>query len=334
MAKLTAIDSVNTLERKPQHRCERSPVLPLMESARKAWENSPSLPEQNSPAGPGSGIQPPSGVGTSTGVNYSSFGGVSMPPMPVASVAPSGSLPGNHIPPLYLESHMFAGQARLVQQTIPQQQGYQQAAAAQQIPMSLHTSLQAQAQLSMRGGLPVSQSQEMYSSMPPFRSQVYMHPSLSQPSAMVLASSTGLKPQYSPFPGMPTLEMVKTQPASPYQTLSGSQQLVYESQLSQAAGMGASQMMDSPLTQLTMPMAGSPLGMPRYSSGQQPMLLPQPIQIPQGQNMPVGAPRRMQPSVLTSRESSQMEMKGFHFTEGKQSMQTAASVQAQHSYRR
>ncbi|XP_071981700.1 protein PRRC2B isoform X4 [Engystomops pustulosus] len=302
-----------------------------MESARKAWENSPSLPEQNSPAGPGSGIQPPSSAGTSTGVNYSSFGGVSMPPMPVASVAPSASMPGNHIPPLYLESHMFAGQPRLVQQTIPQQQGYQQAAAAQQIPLSLHTSLQAQAQLSMRGGLPVSQSQEMYSSMQPFRSQVYMHPSLSQPSAMVLTSGTGLKPQYSPFPGMQPLEMVKTQAASPYQPLGGSQQLVYESQLNQAAGMGASQMMDSPLTQLTMPMAGSQLGMPRYSSGQQPMLLPQSIQIPQGQNMPVGAPRRMQPSVLTaSRESSQMEMKGFHFTEGKQ---TASSVQAQHSYR-
>lgn len=305
-----------------------------MESARKAWENSPSLPEQSSPAAPGSGIQPPSSGSTSTGVNYSSFGGVSMPPMPVASVAPSASLPGSHITPLYLESHMFPGQPRLVQQTIPQQQGYQQAAAAQQIPISLHTSLQAQAQLSMRGGLPVSQSQEMYNSMQPFRSQVYMHPSLSQPSAMVLASGTGLKPQYSPFPGMQPLEMVKTQPASPYQPMSGSQQLVYESQLNQAAGIGTSQMIDSPLTQLTMPMAGSQLQMPRYSSGQQPLLLPQSIQLPQGQNLPVGAPRRMQPSVLTTgRESSQMEMKGYHFADGKQGMQTAASVQAQHSYR-
>lgn len=44
-----------------------------------------------------------------------------------------------------------------------------QAAAAQQIPISLHTSLQAQAQLGLRGGLPVSQSQEMYSSIQPFR---------------------------------------------------------------------------------------------------------------------------------------------------------------------
>lgn len=69
-------------------------LLPKMESARKAWENSPSLPEQSSPGGAGSGIQPPSSVGASNGVNYSSFGGVSMPPMPVASVAPSASMPG------------------------------------------------------------------------------------------------------------------------------------------------------------------------------------------------------------------------------------------------
>lgn len=79
-----------------------------------------------------------------------------------------------------------------------------------------------------------------------------MHPSLSQPSAMVLASGTGLKPQYSPFPGMQPLEMVKTQPASPYQPMSGSQQLVYESQLNQAAGIGTSQMIDSPLTQVNL----------------------------------------------------------------------------------
>ncbi|KAG8429784.1 hypothetical protein GDO86_019225 [Hymenochirus boettgeri] len=298
-----------------------------MESARKAWENSPSLPEQNSPACPGSVIQPPSSVGASTGINYSSFGGVSMPPMPVASVAPSASIPGNHITPLYLDGHVFTNQPRLVQQTIPQQQGYQQAAAAQQIPISLHTSLQAQAQLGLRGGLPVSQSQDMYSSMQPFRSQVYMHPSLSQPSAMVLTSGNGLKPPYSPFPGMQTLEMVKTQATSPYQALNGNQQLVYESQLSQA-----SQMMDSQLTQLTMPMPGSQLQMPRYSSGQQTMILPQSIQLPQGQNLPVGAPRRMQPSLLNSRESSQMEMKSFHFAD-KQSMTTAAAMQTQHSYR-
>lgn len=65
-----------------------------MESARKAWENSQSLPEQGSPSGGASGAQPPCSVGSSSGVSYSSFGGVSMPPMPVASVAPSMSMQG------------------------------------------------------------------------------------------------------------------------------------------------------------------------------------------------------------------------------------------------
>jgi len=65
-----------------------------MESARKAWENSQSLPEQGSPGGVASGIQPPCSIGSSSGVSYSSFGGVSMPPMPVASVAPSMSMQG------------------------------------------------------------------------------------------------------------------------------------------------------------------------------------------------------------------------------------------------
>ncbi|KAM5259345.1 protein PRRC2B isoform 4-T4 [Hipposideros larvatus] len=310
-----------------------------MESARKAWENSPSLPEQSSPGGAGSGIQPPSSVGASTGVNYSSFGGVSMPPMPVASVAPSASLPGNHLPPLYLDGHVFASQPRLVPQTIPQQQSYQQAAAAQQIPISLHTSLQAPAQLGLRGGLPVSQSQEIFSSLQPFRSQVYMHPSLSPPSTMILSGGTALKPPYSAFPGMQPLEMVKPQSGSPYQPMSGSQALVYESQLGQPAGLGASQMLDAQLPQLTMPLPGSQLTMPRYGSGQQPLILPQSIQLPQGQSLSVGAPRRIlppgsQPSVLnTSRESSQMEMKGFHFADSKQNVPSGGSVPSPQTYR-
>ncbi|XP_036185177.1 protein PRRC2B isoform X2 [Myotis myotis] len=307
-----------------------------MESARKAWENSPSLPEQSSPGGPGSGIQPPSSVGASGGANYSSFGGVSMPPMPVASVAPS--LPGSHLPPLYLDGHVFASQPRLVPQTIPQQT-YQQAAAAQQIPISLHTSLQASAQLGLRGGLPVSQSQEIFSSLQPFRSQVYMHPSLSPPSTMILSGGTALKPPYSAFPGMQPLELVKPPSGSPYQPMSGSQALVYEGQLSQAAGLGASQMLDSQLPQLTMPLPGSQLPLPRYGSGQQPLLLPQSIQLPQGQSLSVGAPRRIlppgsQPSVLnTSRESSQMEMKGFHFADSKPNVPSGGSGQSPQTYR-
>ncbi|XP_078141974.1 protein PRRC2B isoform X3 [Centroberyx gerrardi] len=288
-----------------------------MESARKAWENSQSLPEQGSPGG-ASGVQPPCSVGSSSGVSYSSFGGVSMPPMPVASVAPSMSMQGNHIPPLYLDGHVFPSQPRLVPPTMTQQQTYQQAAAAQQIPISLHTSLQAQAQLGLRGGLPVSQSQEMFNSIPPFRSQVYMHPNLSQPSPMVLSGGAPLKGPYSPFPGMQPSDMVKPQSGSHYQPMNGSQPLVYDSQMNQGPGMGSSQLMDSQLIQVTMPLPGSQL---RYGSAQQHLILPQSIQLQQGQNLSVGAPRRMlppgsQPPVMPgSREGSQMEMKGFQFSD-------------------
>ncbi|KPP79701.1 protein PRRC2B-like [Scleropages formosus] len=251
-----------------------------MESARKAWENSQSLLEQGSPGVTGSGLQPPCSGGSSSGVSYSSFGGVSMPPMPVASIAPS--MQGNHISPLYLDGHVFPSQPRLVPPTITQQQNYQQAAAAQQIPISLHTSLQAQAQLGLRGGLPVSQSQEM--------SQVYMHPNLSQPSAMVLSGGAPLKGPYSAFPGMQHSEIVKPQSGSHYQPMSGSQPLVYDGQMNQAPGMGTSQLMDSQLIQVTVPLPGSQL---RYGSAQQHLILPQSIQLQQGQNLTVGAPRRI-----------------------------------------
>uniref|UniRef100_A0A8C2XPV3 Proline rich coiled-coil 2B n=1 Tax=Cyclopterus lumpus TaxID=8103 RepID=A0A8C2XPV3_CYCLU len=289
-----------------------------MESARKAWENSQSLPEQGSPGGVASGIQPPCSIGSSSGVSYSSFGGVSMPPMPVASVAPSMSMQGSHIPPLYLDAHVFPSQTRLVPPSMSQQQTYQQAAAAQQIPISLHTSLQAQAQLGLRGGLPVSQSQEMFNSISSFRSQVYMHPNLSQPSPMVLSGGAPLKGPYSAFPGMQPSDMVKTQSGSHYQPMNGSQQLVYDGQMNQGPGMGSSQLMDSQLIQVTMPLPGSQL---RYGSAQQHLILPQSIQLQQGQNLSVGGPRRMmppgsQPAVMTgSREGSQMEMKGYQFAE-------------------
>uniref|UniRef100_H3DN14 Proline rich coiled-coil 2B n=1 Tax=Tetraodon nigroviridis TaxID=99883 RepID=H3DN14_TETNG len=289
-----------------------------MESARKAWENSQSLPEQGSPGGGASGAQPPCSVGSSSGVSYSSFGGVSMPPMPVASVAPSMSMQGNHMPPLYLDGHVFSSQPRLVPPTMTQQQTYQQAAAAQQIPISLHTSLQAQAQLGLRGGLPVSQSQEMFNSIPPFRSQVYMHPNLSQPNPLVLSGGAPIKGPYSAFPGMQPSELVKPQSGSHYQPLNGSQQLVYDSQINQGPGMGSSQLMDSQLMQVTMPLPGSQL---RYGSAQQHLILPQSIQLQQGQNLSVGAPRRMlppgsQPTVMSgSREGSQLEIKSFQFSE-------------------
>uniref|UniRef100_A0A8C8EVU1 BAT2 N-terminal domain-containing protein n=1 Tax=Oncorhynchus tshawytscha TaxID=74940 RepID=A0A8C8EVU1_ONCTS len=277
-----------------------------MESARKAWENSQSLPEQGSPGGGASGAQPPCSVGSSSGVSYSSFGGVSMPPMPIASVAPSMSMQGNHVPPLYLDGHVFPSQPRLVPPTMTQQQSYQQAAAAaQQIPISLHTSLQAQ--LGLRGGLPVSQSQEMFNSIPSFRSQVYMHPNLSQPSPMVLSGGGPLKGPYSAFPGMQPSDMVKPQSGSHYQPMNGSQAMVYDGQMNQGPGMSSSQLMDSQLIQVTMPLPGSQL---RYGSAQQHLILPQSIQLQQGQNLSVGAARRMlppgsQPPVMTgSREVS------------------------------
>lgn len=62
--------------------------------------------------------------------------------------------------------------------------------------------------------------------------------------------------------------------------------------------------MDNLFGQVTMPLPGSQL---RYGSAQQ-LILPQSIQLQQGQNLSVGAPRRMlppgsQPAVMTgSRE--------------------------------
>lgn len=44
-----------------------------------------------------------------------------------------GFHPGNHLPPLYLDGHVFASQPRLVPQTIPQQQSYQQVMTARQV---------------------------------------------------------------------------------------------------------------------------------------------------------------------------------------------------------
>lgn len=84
----------------------------------------------------------------------------------------------------------------------------------------------------------------------PLRSQVYMHPNLSQPSPMVLSGGAPLKGPYSAFPGMQPSDMVKSQSGSHYQPMNGSQQLVYDSQMNQGPGMGSSQLMDSQLIQV------------------------------------------------------------------------------------
>ncbi|XP_042175776.1 protein PRRC2C isoform X4 [Oncorhynchus tshawytscha] len=59
-----------------------------MESARKAWENSPSLVEKSSP------VTSSSPITSCTSSSYSSFSSASMPQIPVASVTPSTSLTG------------------------------------------------------------------------------------------------------------------------------------------------------------------------------------------------------------------------------------------------
>ena len=84
-----------------------------------------------------------------------------------------------------------------------------------------------------------------------FRSQVYMHHNLSQPSPMVLSGGAPLKGPYSPFPGMQPSDMVKSQSGSHYQPMNGNQQLVYDSQMNQGPGMGSSQLMDSQLIQVS-----------------------------------------------------------------------------------
>ncbi|XP_023366508.1 protein PRRC2C isoform X6 [Otolemur garnettii] len=68
-----------------------------MESARKAWENSPNIREKGSPVT--SAAPPiPSGVSSSASgpstANYNSFSSASMPQIPVASVTPTTSLSG------------------------------------------------------------------------------------------------------------------------------------------------------------------------------------------------------------------------------------------------
>ncbi|MEQ2175208.1 hypothetical protein GOODEAATRI_015763, partial [Goodea atripinnis] len=158
---------------------------------------------------------------------------------------PPGSTPVPNIPMLR-SNHLQPGIS--LNTIFPTADLTLKAAAAQQIPISLHTSLQAQ--LGLRGGLPVSQSQEMFNSIPPFRSQVYMHPNLSQPNPMVLSGGTPLKGPYSAFPGMQPSDMVKPQSGSHYQTMNGNQQLVYDSQMNQGPGMGSSQLMDSQLIQV------------------------------------------------------------------------------------
>lgn len=70
-------------------------VFLQMESARKAWENSPSLGEKSSPVT--SSASPITSGGGAGSASFNSFSSASVPQIPVASVTPSTSLSGRSL---------------------------------------------------------------------------------------------------------------------------------------------------------------------------------------------------------------------------------------------
>lgn len=306
-----------------------------MESARKAWEKSPSITEKEVAAGVTNADMPEMTGG------YHSFI-TSIPAIPVASVAPSATLsaPGGQMPPCYLESHYYGGQPRGMPPPISQHQGFQpglsRAMPTQQISLPLHTPLQGQGQVSalgIRQGTPVSQTQDMFTSLQSFRSQqLYLQPGLSPPSAAMVQGSTlisggPVKGQYVGFSAMQAGEVTKAPAGLPYQqaactppmsviynTQLGNSQLIdsqliqmrqglaqpsdfYTSPLqqpSQSNYFTAPPMSSGPLHQMLVPMLGSQLSVPGFGSMQQPLVqLPQSLHHSQAQAIPPGAPRRV-----------------------------------------
>ncbi|XP_023565956.1 protein PRRC2C [Octodon degus] len=241
-----------------------------MESARKAWENSPNVREKGSPV---TSAAPPlaSGVSSSTSgpssASYSSFSSASVPQIPVASVTPTTSLhfsqlscmpsliaqqqqspqvyvsqsAAAQIPAFYMDtSHLFNTQhARLAPPSLAQQQ----------------VQGQHQAQLSLGAGPAVSQAQELFSSsLQPYRSQpAFMQSSLSQPS--VVLSGTAIHN----FPAVQASNLYSGQVQQPGQTS------FYNTAQSPSA-----------LQQVTVPLPASQLSLPNFGSTGQPLIaLPQ-----------------------------------------------------------
>ncbi|KFQ73102.1 Protein PRRC2C, partial [Phaethon lepturus] len=220
-------------------------------------------------------------------------------------------------------SHLFNTQhARLAPPSLAQQQGFQpglsQPASVQQIPIPIYAPLQGQhqAQLSLGAAPAVSQAQELFnSSLQPYRSQqAFMQSGLSQPSPVVL-SGTALHN----FPAVQHQELAKAQSSLAFQQTSNTQPIpiLYEHQLSQASGLGGSQLIDthilqaratltqasnlysgqvqqpgqsnfyntaqspSALQQVTVPLPGSQISLPNFGSTAQPLIaLPQSLQPP------------------------------------------------------
>ncbi|XP_011941268.1 PREDICTED: protein PRRC2C-like isoform X4 [Cercocebus atys] len=378
-----------------------------MESARKAWENSPNVREKGSPV---TSTAPPIATGVSSSAsgpstaNYNSFSSASMPQIPVASVTPTTSLSGagtyttsslstkstttsdppnickvkpqqlqtsslpsaSHfsqlscmpsliaqqqqspqvyvsqsaaaqIPAFYMDtSHLFNTQhARLAPPSLAQQQGFQpglsQPTSVQQIPIPIYAPLQGQhqAQLSLGAGPAVSQAQELFSSsLQPYRSQpAFMQSSLSQPS--VVLSGTAIHN----FPTVQHQELAKAQSGLAFQQTSSTQPIpiLYEHQLGQASGLGGSQLIDTHLLQVTVPLPASQLSLPNFGSTGQPLIaLPQTLQpplqhtTPQAQAQSLSRPAQVsQPfrglipagtqhsMIATTGKMSEMELKAF-----------------------
>ncbi|CAI5776307.1 Proline rich coiled-coil 2C [Podarcis lilfordi] len=218
------------------------------------------------------------------------------------------------IPAFYMDtSHLFGTQhARLAPPSLAQQQGFQpglsQPTSVQQIPIPIYAPLQGQhqAQLGLGAAPAVSQAQELFnSSLQPYRSQqAFMQSGLSQPSPVVL-SGTALHN----FPAVQHQELAKAQSGLAFQQTSNTQPIpiLYEHQLSQASGLGGSQLIDTHLLQVqqpgqtsfyntapspsalqqvnygtvTVPIPGSQLSLPNFGSAGQPLIaLPQSLQPP------------------------------------------------------
>ncbi|XP_060706957.1 protein PRRC2A-like isoform X7 [Hemiscyllium ocellatum] len=302
-----------------------------MESARKAWEKSPGVTEKDVAASV-TNAEVPEMAG-----DYHSF----VNSIPVASVAPSAPLsaPSGQMPPCYMESHFYSSQPRGMPPSISQHQAFQsglsRAMPTQQITLPLHTPLQGQAQvstLSIRQGTPVSQTQDMFSSLQSFRSQqLYLQPGLSPPSAAMVQGSTlisgaPVKGQYVGFSAVQAAEVAKAQQGLPYQhaactppmsviynTQLGNSQLIdsqiiqmrqsmaqpsdfYSSlqQPNQSNYFAATPISSGPLHQMLVPMLGSQLSVPGFGSVQQPLVqLPQSLHHSQAQTVPPGPPRRV-----------------------------------------
>ncbi|POI32919.1 hypothetical protein CIB84_003329, partial [Bambusicola thoracicus] len=243
---------------------------------------------------------------------------------PQVYVSQSAAGTAAQIPAFYMDtSHLFNTQhARLAPPSLAQQQGFQpglsQPASVQQIPIPIYAPLQGQhqAQLSLGAAPAVSQAQELFnSSLQPYRSQqAFMQSGLSQPSPVVL-SGTALHN----FPTVQHQELAKAQSSLAFQQTSNTQPIpiLYEHQLSQASGLGGSQLLDthilqaratltqasnlysgqvqqpgqsnfyntaqspSALQQVTVPLPGSQLSLPNFGSTAQPLIaLPQSLQPP------------------------------------------------------